>query len=260
VYSHVHVKFLVAAIIILASQKTVCQDSIRYPERYSSGISLAYGTGSYSVNDRYISREIYSGAIPYLSIGWTKRHNRYFYKLMSEYRQSDKIHNYNVSTDITQFSVSQGFLYPLKKTSLFSKDIFLRMGPGTEIYVFANKPRIAVSGFDYAQSFAGLISLVYSAEVIYPFQKKFHIESSLRFSILSLGFRSVDSEETDQQTVKPLTTLSGLNSSFHLGFNYYLINPLSIQVAYRFELMRISSWELLESISNSIIIGAVFNF
>jgi hypothetical protein len=255
-----NIKLLVLAIFILAFQKITCQDSISYPEGYSSGISLVYGTGSVSVRDRYISQEVYSGTTPFLSIGWTRRHDRYVYRLTSEYRQSDKIHNYNVSTDITQFSISQGFLYPLKKISLFNKDFFLRMGPGTEIYVFANKPRIAVSGFDYAQSFAGMISLVYSAEVIYLLEKKFHIESSFRFSVLSLGFRSVDSEESDQETVKPLTTFSGLNSSFHLGFNYYLLKPLSLQVAYRFELMRISSWEPLQGISNNIIIGTVYNF
>jgi hypothetical protein len=256
----IKVKLLTTLLIMLASLRIAGQDTITFPERYLSGISVGYGTGSYSESDRYISGRVYDGSMPILSIGWKIRNNRYFYRLMTEYRQSDRIHNYNVSTDITQFSISQGFLYLLKKGSLLSKDLFIRMGPESEIFVLTNKPGIAVSGFDYAQSAAGLLSLVYSVEALYPLGNNLDVESALRFSILSLGFRSVDNEETDEPVVKPLTLLSGINSSINLGVNYYLFRPISIQVAYRFEYLRISSWEMLQSISNNFIISTCYNF
>lgn len=253
-------KLLIALLIFLASQRIAGQDTITFTERYPSGISVEYGAGSYSVSDRYISGEVYHGSLPILSIGWARRHNRYFYRLNVEYRQSDRIHNFNVSTDITQFSISQGFLYPLKKVSLLSKDLFIRMGPETEIFAFTNKPRIAVSGFDYAQSYAGLLSLVYCADALYPLGKNLLVESGLHLSLLSLGLRSVDSEETDEPVVKPLTLLSGMNSSANLGVKYYLFRPLSVNVEYRFEFLRISSWEMLQSISNNLMAGVCYNF
>ena len=99
-----------------------------------------------------------------------------------------------------------------------------------------------------------------NAECIYPVNKKFQTESSLRFTLLSVGGRVIDNEEDDQSPARLLTLLSGLHSSFDLGARYYFISRLSVNLAYRFELTRISKWEPLFVASDNVIIGMTYRF
>ena len=118
------IKFIPSAIAILMSFRLLGQDSQFPVSLYPEGITVSYGIGSYSLIDEYISGERYSGGLPLLSINWARLHDRYTYQLELEYRGSQGIENYNVSTGITQFTLNQGFLYPLKKSSLFRKDLY----------------------------------------------------------------------------------------------------------------------------------------
>ena len=253
-------KFTISAIALFIVAVSHGQNSLNNVNVYPAGISIEYGIGNYSVRDEYISKEKYSGTLPYYSLGWIRGHNRYIYQLDMAYRNSNNINNYNVSSDITQFTLNQGFLYPLKKKLLFKKELYIWLGLSTEFFFYYSKPHIAVSGFDYAQSFAGLFSLGFNADFVYPLNQSFQLESSLRSTVLSLGWRMVDSEEDDQSPVNPLTLFSGLNCSINLGARYHIFNRISIKLAYRFELTHISAWDPLLSTSNNAIIGLTFRF
>ena len=247
-------------LILYLSSNISAQDTLSDLYSFPSGITLKYGIGHYSHKDQYISEEKYTGTLPYLSFGWARKHNRYVYRLEMAYRESSKIKNHNVTATVTQLTLNQGFLYPMREMTLLKKSLFLWIGPFGEFYFFYNKPDIAVSGFDYAQSFAALLSLGLNAECIYPVKQKFQVESSLRFTVLSFGGRMVDNEEDGQSPVGLLTMLSGLNSSFNIGARYYLLNRLSVKLTYRFELTRISKWMPLLSASDNLIFGMTYKF
>ncbi|MBN2395792.1 MAG: hypothetical protein JXC36_04930 [Candidatus Atribacteria bacterium] len=255
-----NLKSLLSTLSFLMVSQVSGQDTISHLTIYPAGISFEYGTGNYSVKDEFISNEKYSGKLPYFSVGWARNHNKYVYQLEMEYRNSDEIKNYNVSTTITQFKINQGFLYSMKKRELFKKDLNFWLGPSTELYFFNNKQNIAVDGFDYSQSFAALFSAGINIFGTYSINPKFLIESSLDLPVLSLGFRSIDSEEDDQTPAKLLTLFSGLNSSFDLRIRYYIFDKLSIKAGYKFELCRISAWYHLISSSDNLLLGIIYNF
>lgn len=136
---------------------------------------------------------------------------------------------------------------------LFSKKAYAYIGPSNEVFIYSNRQNIAVYGFDYAQSYAGLFSLGLYGVLIYPLSNNLNIETSLNFDALSLAFRMVDLEETDESPVKLLTLFSGTNSVYKLGIRYYLSNKLSVKVSYLFAATRISSWEPLYAASDNLI-------
>ena len=70
----------------------------------------------------------------------------------------------------------------------------------------------------------------------------------------------VDNEEDVQSGAKLLTLFYGLNASFDLGARYYLMDRLSVKLAYKFELIRISAWDPLLSASDNLIIGLTYSF
>ena len=236
------------------------QDSLKQVSVFPTGISIDYGIGNYAVTDEYISEEKYSGSIPYYRIQWVKSHHDYIYHLSLDYRYSSDIKNYNVSTDIYQFTLHQGFSYARPKFSLFNRDAYLYLGPSTEIFYYFNQQNIAVSGFDYAQSIACMISLGLDSDLIYKLNNHFNIESSLNAGLLSLGFRMVDSEETDESPVKLLTLFAGTNAVFRLDFRYYMTHNFSAKAGYLFNLTRISSWDPLLSASDSFVLTVTYGF
>jgi hypothetical protein len=252
--------FFIAILVFTIPHQLSAQDSLKQTTVYPVGISLEYGIGNLAVTDEYISDEKYSGSIPYYRVQWIKSHQDYIYHLSLDYRYSSEIKNYNVSTDIYQFTLHQGFSYAGPKFSLFNKDAYLFLGPSTEVYFYFNQQNIAVSGFDYAQSIAFLMSLGIDSDLIYKLANHFNIESSLNVSLLSLGFRMVDMEETDESPIKLLTLFAGTNAVFRLGIRYYIAQNFSIKAGYLFHLTRISSWDPLLSASDSFVFKVTYGF
>lgn len=235
------------------------QNDTSHLNAYPSGISANIGIGYFAIRDNYISEQKYSGKLPCYSISWARKHAKYVYILELAYKSAE-IKNNNVTSNITQFTLNQGFIYPLVKTDIFKKDLSLWLGPYTEIYYTNNNPDFAISGFEYTQSYAELLSLGINAVAIYSILPKLNMESSIRITALSLGIRTVDMEEDDTSPVKLLTLFSGLNSSFDLGVRYYFFDHLSAACKYKFECTHISSWEPLLSASDNIVIGVMYNF
>jgi len=254
---------LLIVLIILTVAKPVnltAQEFNAYEKEFPQGLTLEYGIGNYAVTDEYISKEKYTGTLPYYKLSWSSQHSGYIYQISMQYSYSSSIKNYNVSTDINQFRLNQGFNYLLSDFTLFNNNASIYLGPTMELLFFFNRQNIAVSGFDYAQSMAFLISGGISSRIFYEIGSYIYLEGSLNLSMLSLGFRMVDLEEDDQSPVKILTFLSGTDFGFKIGPRYYIKENLSLSAAYYFQLIRISSWEPLRSASDNITLSVTYGF
>lgn len=236
------------------------QDSLSHEIVFPKGVSIEYGLGSYSVRDEYISKERYSGTLPYFAINWSQFHSKYGFHLGLEYRGSSKIKNYNVSAEIKQFSLNLDYLYFTGKFSLFSKDAYAFFGPGVELYIYYNKQNIATHGINFSLSLATLFSLSANSEIIVPLGDDFQVEASMNLSLLSLGMRIVDIEAEDESPLKFLTALTGINSKIGIGVRYCLFNHLSVKLAYRLSVTRVSAWDPLLSASNDLIATLTYGF
>lgn len=252
--------FLFLLLLFSTIPSLLAQDSLNQKTIFPGGISLEYGFGSYAVTDEYISTEKYSGNLPYYGISWVNTHEDYVYHLNLDFGNSSEIKNNNVSADIYQFSLNQGFSYELSKFTIFDNDVYWFLGPSTELFFYYNKQNIAVSGFDYSQSIALLISGGITSQIFYTLSSDFNIEGSLDFNLISLGFRMVDTEETDETPAKLLTLISANNLKFIIGPRYYLFDNLSVKAAYMFHLTRISSWEPLLSASDNVVFTLTYGF
>ena len=252
--------YLSLAFTLLISKNLPGQDSLSQKSIFPEGIIVEYGIGSYAVTDEYISTEKYYGSLPSYGIAWYNQHSNYVYHLKLDFRNSSEIKNNNVSADIYQFTLNQGFSYALPKFTLFDNDAYFYLGPSTELFFYYNEQNIAVSGFDYSQSFAMLISGGINSQIFYKLFDKLNLEGSLDFNILSFGFRMVDDEETDESPVKILTLISANNVVFTFGPRYNLLDNLSIKAEYLFHLTRIDSWEPLLSASDNVVFTLTYGF
>jgi len=245
--------YLTAMVICIITGRLSGQESDSSEFKFPAGVGVEYGIGNIAVTDEYISKEKYSGTMPFFTFYWSRMHETYGYRLQFMFRSSDDIRNNNVSTEIVEGALRNSYLYPLKPVNVFGKRTFLFLGPVSEFYFYYNQPKIAVSGFDYAQSFAALLSLGGCIESYFLLSENFSVESDFNISLLSLGLRMVDSEEEDVSPAKLLTAFAGFNGSFRLGLRYRLFTSLSVRLAYGLQLTRISSWTPLLAVSDNLI-------
>ena len=94
----------------------------------------------------------------------------------------------------------------------------------------------------------------------YSISRNIQLESSLGVSVLSLGIHNVDSEVSNESSVKPLTVINGFELPFNLGIHYSVFRKLSVQFGYHFELIRISAWDDLLSAGDYATAGISYNF
>ncbi|MFC1540123.1 hypothetical protein ACFL41_01385 [Gemmatimonadota bacterium] len=237
-----------------ATSQSTNSNSAQFPR----GITVEYGSGGYAITDENISREKYSGALPWLGVQWGRDHTSYHFRLGLEVRHSDMIRNYNVSTNITQFSLYQAFLYPLSNPSLFKRTTSLLAGPSIEIHSLLNSQDIAVGALGYKESSASLISLGTRVEMMMPLTSRFQAEGSLRAGILTLGVRSVDDERNDEPQARLLTALSGTHLIIRMGIRYSISVNWSCRLAYLSDVTWIKPWQSLLSASDTLVFGLIW--
>jgi hypothetical protein len=244
-----------ALLATLLGRGALAQD--RAPPRglIATGLSLEAGVGTLALRDQFISEERYSGTLPSLAVRWSAWHGGPAFQISLEYQRSSAIRNYNVAATVTQFSLRQGFLYPLTGLRLLSRDAQVFLGPLAEVFLFFNEQRVAIANPNFSESGAGVISLGIESRIVVPWDDHLQGEFALGLAALSLGLRSVDTERRDVSPVALLTSLSGLHGRAEVSLRYRVGRHLSARVTARIHALHISSWDPLTSVDNGLALG-----
>jgi hypothetical protein len=242
------------ALAAVAVQGALAQDLAASRGALLTGLSLESGLGTLALRDEFISRERYSGTLPSLGVTWSSWHGGPAFRISLEYQRSSAIRNFNVSATVTQFSLRQGYLYPLSTFRLLSRDAYAFLGPSAELFLLFNEQHVAVANPNFSESGAGLVSLGIDSRVVAPRGDHLQAEASLQLAVLSLGLRVVDTEEDDASPVRLLTPLSGLHGRVGLGLRYRLGRHLSLLGSARVHVLRIRAWNPLTSVNDGLVL------
>ena len=179
---------LICIVSFLTTLQSLAQDTLTHKSVFPAGISVSYGQGSYSVKDEYISKEKYTGSIPYYNIEWVRFHNQNGYRLQFEYWKSTNISNNNVSAEVQQFNYNQDFIYPLGSFSFLAHPVYAYLGPSVQVFYYEIYYHFVAPGtFITPTSFGTIGSLGINAEFIYPFGNKFSMEGLLGSNFVSFS-------------------------------------------------------------------------
>lgn len=253
---------LISAILLIITLQAPAQDTLNYKTGFPSGISLDYGLGSYSVKDEYISKEKYSGTLPYLNLEWVRFHNKNAYRLEFEYRYSSNISNNNISAEVVQFTFNHDFIYPVGNFSLFSRCVYAYLGPSTQFFYYDIHYNFVTPGTFISPKTFGIIgSLGINAELIYQVNNKFKVEGLLRSNLISFSGKEIDERKYEDESYPTLLSVfTATKFDFDLSVRYYPVDRFSISMGYKFDLSRIDKWNPYIAASNSMIISLNYKF
>jgi hypothetical protein len=237
------------------------QDSLKYEDILSSGISIEYGLGNYSVKDEYVSREIYSGMLPYYSVEWVRFRNTNGYRLKFEYRYSSEIKNNSISAQVQQFSFDQDFFYPLGSFLLFSRNVYAFAGPSLQFFYYDIHYTFARPGtFINPRAFGNQGSLGVNADLIYFVNKKLFFESFFRSNLLSVTSKFLDEIKHTKESPALMIPAKSNKIDFEVFIGYFLINRFSLRVGYKLDFSRINEWDPYIAASDNLIASIHYKF
>jgi hypothetical protein len=255
------VTIIILAIAFFITIQLRGQDAIDYKTVFHSGISVGYGQGLYSVKDEYISDEKYSGTLPYYNIEWIRFHNKNGYRLEFEYRSSANIKNNNISAEVKQFAFNQDFFYPVGSFSLFSKNIYVFLGPSLQYFYYEINYNFVNPGtFIIPKSFGNIGSLGINADFVYQINTKLTIDGFLRSNLISVSGKIIDEQVYHESSPRFLTVFTATKFDFDFSIRYYLVYRISISIGYKFDLSRINKWDTYIAASDNVIISLNYKF
>ncbi|KPK86064.1 MAG: hypothetical protein AMS27_05850 [Bacteroides sp. SM23_62_1] len=238
------------------------QETTDHKTVFPSGILVGYGQGLFSVKDEYISKEKYSGTLPYLNLEWVRFHNKNAFRLEFEYRNSSNIKNNKISAEVMQFAFNQDFIYPVGNFPLFSRNVYAYVGPSAQFFFYNINYNFAQPGTFISPKTFGIIgSLAINAEFICPVNKKLRIEGLIRSTLLSFSGKDYDERRYENEPGPALlSVITATKFDFDLSMRYYLVNKVSAALRYRFDLVRIHKWDPYIASSNNLIISLNYTF
>jgi len=239
------------------------QSSPDHRALFVEGISADLGVGQYIGRDEVVSKNIYSGTLPYVAAHWARFHTAYGYHVSLEYRQSSEIANVGLPTEVTQLSMSRARLYPAGKLTLFPWDSYLYLGPSTEFYLFFNQPRLEGEGLYLNFSFLALLSLGISSDVVMPVTSSLRVEGRTRLALLSFGLQMPDLQNTDEDSEPPIRLLnpfSCLHAAIDCGLRYQVSPSISLKMSYKLAVTRVTILRSLVTASDNIMVSLSYHF
>jgi hypothetical protein len=222
------------------------------------GIFFQGGLGYLALHDEYISKEKYSGSLPYFEGGWLKSHDSSAVRFSLEYRSSSTVRNNNVSADVIQGLVNLDYIYPIGSFQLLMHDVFAFLGPSMEMYYYNRTENIARGGSATYNSYAIYYSLSVNSTFILPLGSNYSAECSGVLNLFGWGKRSINSQNNNEEAFKPISIISGLRGSTNILLRYNISDALLLKAGYRFEICQSTSWDYLLSASDNLIIVVSF--
>jgi len=255
-------KIIFSTFLLLLALESPGQDTLNNKTVFPSGISVGYGQGLFSVKDEYISKEKYSGTLPYINLEWVRFHHKNAYHLEFEYRNSTNIKNNKISAKVMQFVFNQDFSYPVGSFPLFSRNVYAYLGPSVQFFYYDIHYNFAQPGTFISPKTFGIIgSLAINTEFLYPVNKKLRIEGLIRSNLVSFSGKDYDERKYEDEPGPALLTVFTVTKfDFDLSIRYYLVNRVSAALRYRFDLIRINKWDPYIASSNNLIISLNFTF
>jgi hypothetical protein len=225
---------------------------------FGGGLTLQGGIGYIAVRDEYISREKYSGSIPFYGVTWSKYHETYGFRLHLEYQHTPDLKDFNVTSEVHQFRISLEYLYPFADAIMCSKNVKVFLGPTAELFEFHRKDNII--GPENLQSNVALISGGIKSEAFWSLTESLQMRAAAHTTLLSMGFRSVNSNNSNEPSTKLLTPFRGMDADGEIAVSYQLMKPLSASIGYRFDVTRVSAWDYFISANDNVIISLSYVF
>jgi hypothetical protein len=231
------------------------QDSSAYQQNNPKSMSFDGGIGFLSIRDEGISKERYTGLLPYYGFSYYKYNKNEISGKEFSFFLGREIKNYNMSAKIIHFYYRGYTISPKYHFSMFSKPGILFLGYNDNFFLHYRTQNIAKGGFAVYNAHSIFIthSLGLSASCHYQMHSKIQLKGIFHFGIISYACAGlVDPDKYDDALFKFTTFLDVIDSSVKLELQYQIHNRISASLGYQMYVNRITAWTYFLSANDNL--------
>jgi hypothetical protein len=248
-----NMQIILLVTLLTAGARVSAQDSTDSRSSFGGGLTVQGGIGYFAVRDEYLSHDKYSSSIPLVGVTWSKYHETYAFRLHLEYQWTSNLKNRNVSAKMVQSRLALAYLYPLGEAGILSHKVFLSLGPTAGFFEHYRQEKIA--GSEYLSSNVALISGGVRSEAFCPLNARLQLQAGAHLTLLSFGFRSVNSNISATSPTKLLTPFTGIDADGEVALSFRLIASWYLWAGYRFNMTRVTAWDFFLSANDNLLVS-----
>jgi hypothetical protein len=221
-------------------------------ERFKNplGLSVEYGFGSTAIVDEFISKERYSGNLPYIGFWYGRQHEKSAYQVGLTYQKNESLKNYTITAGFSRVSLNYDLWYPVKHFQIFNQPSVFSLGPSIEYFEY----EFSSNFISNHRSFSELImaSLGMNFLLDYQLSDKFSAGLFLRTNILGVSAKTHDNDRYEDMDTMFLGLIVANNLNADLLVKYRIWKFLSAGLKYKAQYTRSTSWDPSKNFTNTL--------
>lgn len=214
------------------------------------GLTVEYGIGAVALTDQYISKERYTGTIPYFFAGYGRMNDTKGFMVGFMYQHDDELENYNILADLKRTSLNFDQYFRLKEFQLFNKPATWYLGPSVEYFEYELTNRFSSTHKVFSElimATAGINTLL-----DWQFGGKFNALFFFRTNVIGVSSKNHDEYRYPDKNSVLQTPLTANNIYADLRVDYRFIKRLSVGLKGIAQYTRSTGWDDSRTFINSI--------
>lgn len=253
-YLHI---FLISTLFLVSTQ-SFAQEATKNIPSFDSGLGVNSGIGYTRIRDEYVSDERYSGITQFYGIGWSRIRKNYGFHANLDYQFTPQLNSGDLSAQVDQLEIGCDYLFHLSGLILLSRTLSIYLGPTCRL-LDSQRSQALVMSSSYIPPLNSLITVFAGGirvEGFLPLDKRMQAAVTAETSIISYTQRSVSADGGTSNRLLAIPDL--MDAECGIGAIYKLAGPVALTAEYRFQLLRVTSWDFFMLGTDNLILSVKY--
>ncbi len=250
--------FIILYVNFLSPARTFAQTTFSLTPQ--TELAIAYRMSHLSLIDELISQQQYSGRLMGGEVNWIMTNERRISQLGIGYVKGSRIKNFTVPAEVQQILFYFHWLNKITDLRLFAKTGNIFIGPSLQAFFHHRQQDIGNTPLE--SSDLGVASLNFYSCIHLGLTNTILFIGDLQVAVLAIAGktdRSLPGEKRSRR-VKLLTGFSATHIGSKVAVHWKVHSNLAFQLAYLFNLRRITPWDYFRSLSDHLSVQVGINF
>lgn len=222
------------------------------------GLSIEYGMGGVAVTDEYISKERYSGSLPYIGVWYGRLIDRQGFQLGFTFQQDPDLENHAVRAEYSRVNLNFDQFYRMKEFRVCSKPASWYFGPSAEYFEYEFISRVSANHNVFSELI--MVSVGINSLLEWRFTEKFTASAFIRSNVIGVNSKTHDERQFPDKNSVLQTLLTANNLDGDLAVRYRIVNRFSLGLKGKAQYTRSSGWDRSNAFVNTLLLIVTVHF
>lgn len=222
------------------------------------GLIVEYGLGGVALKDQYISKERYTGTIPFLGVYYGRLDERKGYQLGFTFQKDNELENFAIRAEYMRASLNFDQFFTVKSFLMAGKEAAWHIGPSVEYFEYELTNRFSSNHKAWSELIMASVGI--NTLLDWQFGKKFTASAFLRSNVIGMSYKTHDERKFPDKNSILQTLVTANNLDAELAVRYKIVKRISLGLKGRAQYTRSTGWDDSNCFVNSLTAFTIIHF